>query len=83
MASEGKALPQLPPVKFNYGAPFKPFQQLMAVMPASSAKLFPEVYQELMLNESSPLRTPVDYFPADFDLVRDPRGEGEERDRGG
>ena len=68
MASEVKDLEALPKPKYNYGKPFQPFQQLLAVMPASSAKLFPEVYQELILNETSPLRIPVDYFPEDFDL---------------
>ncbi|UPR01782.1 5'-3' exoribonuclease [Chloropicon primus] len=68
MASEINALVDLKKPKYNYGKPFNPFQQLLAVMPASSAKLFPEVYQELILNDSSPLRNPVNYFPTDFDL---------------
>ena len=68
MASECKGLARIGKLEFNYGKPFNPFQQLLAVMPASSAKLFPECYQELILNDSSPLRRPVNYFPTDFDL---------------
>jgi 5'-3' exoribonuclease 1 len=63
-----KALGALKRPEYNYGRPFNPFQQLLSVMPASSAKLFPQVYQELILNQNSPLRTPIDYFPTEFDL---------------
>ena len=67
MASEVKILSDLGRPTFEYGKPFNPFQQLLAVMPASSAKLFPPVYQDLILNQSSPLRSPVDYFPTEFE----------------
>ena len=34
-------------VAFEPGQPFRPFQQLLAVLPAASAKLLPSAYQVL------------------------------------
>ena len=45
------------------GQPFLPFQQLLAVLPAASKKLLPEVYQGLLTDPESPI---IDYYPTDF-----------------
>lgn len=47
-------------VKFDQAKPFRPFEQLMAVLPARSRKLIPEVYRPLMTDEHSPIR---DFYP--------------------
>lgn len=49
---------------FDMSKPFQPFEQLLAVLPAASKELLPEVLQTLMVNPSSPI---IDYFPKDFD----------------
>lgn len=45
------------------GAPLKPFEQLLACLPASQANLLPEPYQKLMVDEQSPIR---DFYPQSF-----------------
>ncbi|KAI8112489.1 hypothetical protein M9434_003812 [Picochlorum sp. BPE23] len=50
-------------VKFVAGRPFLPFEQLMAVQPASSCNLLPEPYRHLMKDPNSPI---VDFYPVDF-----------------
>ncbi|XP_074653880.1 5'-3' exoribonuclease 1-like isoform X2 [Tubulanus polymorphus] len=50
--------------EFEYGKPFLPFQQLMAVLPAASKNLLPECYQTLMTDEISPV---IDFYPEAFD----------------
>ncbi|XP_075211430.1 5'-3' exoribonuclease pacman isoform X2 [Lycorma delicatula] len=50
-------------LEFELGEPFLPFQQLLAVLPAASKKLLPEPFQELMVNEDSPI---IDFYPTDF-----------------
>lgn len=47
-------------VKFDLAKPFKPFEQLMAVLPARSRKLMPDVYRLLMTDERSPI---IDFYP--------------------
>ncbi|XP_054983109.1 5'-3' exoribonuclease 1 [Sorex araneus] len=50
-------------IQFELGKPFKPFEQLLAVLPAASKSLLPECYQHLMTSEDSPI---IEYYPPDF-----------------
>ncbi|OAL38043.1 hypothetical protein AYO20_02495 [Fonsecaea nubica] len=50
---------------FKLGQPFRPFQQLMGVLPDRSKKIVPEVYHELMTSKDSPI---IDFYPRDFAL---------------
>ncbi|XP_067851147.1 5'-3' exoribonuclease 1 isoform X3 [Heptranchias perlo] len=50
-------------IKFDMGNPFKPFEQLLAVLPAASKELLPNCYQFLMTDEESPI---IEYYPPDF-----------------
>ncbi|KAG5513744.1 hypothetical protein PMAC_000782 [Pneumocystis sp. 'macacae'] len=50
---------------FTLGTPFKPFEQLMAVLPERSKKLVPKPFADLMVNETSPIRG---FYPEDFEL---------------
>ncbi|XP_041420887.1 5'-3' exoribonuclease 1 isoform X2 [Xenopus laevis] len=48
---------------FDFGKPFMPFEQLLAVLPAASKDLLPLTYQNLMISSDSPI---IDYYPQDF-----------------
>lgn len=50
---------------WTMGKPFKPFEQLMGVLPASSIKLLPRAYHDLVLSSESPIK---DFYPVDFEL---------------
>jgi 5'-3' exoribonuclease 1 len=61
---------------FDLAQPFKPFEQLMGVLPSRSRKLLPEAYRvqfhfslsnlkDLMTEPGS---TIIDFYPHDFDL---------------
>ncbi|KAL6038203.1 hypothetical protein STEG23_030971, partial [Scotinomys teguina] len=50
-------------VHFELGRPFKPFEQLLAVLPSASKNLLPTCYQHLMTSEDSPI---IEYYPPDF-----------------
>lgn len=50
-------------VKFDKGKPFKPFEQLMGVLPASSNHALPQIFHPLM---SEPTSEIIDFYPEDF-----------------
>ncbi|PNS16481.1 5'-3' exoribonuclease 1 [Sphaceloma murrayae] len=52
-------------MNFKLGQPFRPYQQLMGVLPDRSKKIVPEVYHELMTQKDSPI---IDFYPRDFEL---------------
>lgn len=52
-------------VPFDLAKPFRPFEQLMAVLPARSRKLMPDVYRPLMTDENSPIS---DFYPHEVDV---------------
>lgn len=52
-------------VKFDKGKPFKPYEQLMGVLPASSNHAIPKAFHPLMTDEDSDI---VDFYPEEFDL---------------
>lgn len=49
----------------NPGEPLKPFEQLMACLPPSSAELLPKPYQYLMKSNKSPI---IDFYPDSFTI---------------
>ncbi|KAG8708843.1 5'-3' exoribonuclease 2 [Ceratobasidium sp. 395] len=52
-------------IKFNLGAPFKPYEQLMGVFPAASRVHIPIPFQSLMTDEESPI---IDFYPTEFEI---------------
>ncbi|KAB8416385.1 hypothetical protein FH972_024904 [Carpinus fangiana] len=63
-AADFKDLDQLT-LKFDKGKPFKPYEQLMGVMPAASNHTIPPVFHSLMTDEDSDI---VDFYPEDFQI---------------
>ncbi|XP_013136555.1 PREDICTED: 5'-3' exoribonuclease 1 [Papilio polytes] len=51
-------------IEFELGEPFKPFEQLLAVLPAASKQLLPTPFHDLMTDEDSPI---VHYYPVHFE----------------
>lgn len=47
------------------GEPFRPYEQLLAVLPPASSQLLPKPLQQLMLDKSSPI---IDFYPETFSL---------------
>ena len=52
-------------VAFTPSEPFRPFEQLMGVLPAASRKNLPEPFQWLMTNEDSEI---IDFYPTEFQI---------------
>lgn len=52
-------------MNFKLGQPFRPYQQLMGVLPDRSKSIVPKVYHDLMTNPNSPI---IDFYPRDFEL---------------
>ncbi|KAF8537605.1 exoribonuclease 2 [Trichophaea hybrida] len=52
-------------IKFNQGKPFKPFEQLMGVLPAASKHNLPVPFQKLMTDEDSAI---IDFYPETFPI---------------
>lgn len=50
-------------INFDKGKPFKPFEQLMGVLPASSNHALPQVFHPLMSEPDSEI---IDFYPEDF-----------------
>lgn len=52
-------------MNFKLGQPFRPFEQLMGVLPDRSKAIVPEVYWPLMTDPRSPI---IDFYPRHFEL---------------
>ena len=52
-------------IKFQLGQPFRPYEQLMGVLPDRSKSIVPTAYHDLMTNPNSPI---IDFYPRDFEL---------------
>ena len=52
-------------IKFTLGKPFKPYEQLMSVMPAASSHTLPEQFAPLMKDPDSAI---IDFYPETFEI---------------
>ncbi|KAI9677301.1 MAG: 5'-3' exoribonuclease 2 [Trizodia sp. TS-e1964] len=52
-------------ISFEKGRIFKPFEQLMGVLPAASRHAIPEVFHDLMTDGDSEI---IDFYPEDFQI---------------
>lgn len=52
-------------VSFTRGRPFRPYEQLLAVMPPASSTLLPPAFRWLMTDPRSPI---LDFYPDKFDV---------------
>ncbi|KAL3653390.1 hypothetical protein CASFOL_003071 [Castilleja foliolosa] len=67
LASDLKGLSQTI-VKFQKGVPFKPFDQLMGVLPPRSAHALPSAYKGVMIDQNSNI---IDFYPTEFEMDTD------------
>jgi 5'-3' exoribonuclease 2 len=52
-------------IDFNLGKPFRPYEQLMGVMPPASNHTLPKPFHPLMTDEDSPIK---EFYPLDFEV---------------
>ncbi|CAL5871274.1 uncharacterized protein PFLUO_LOCUS5524 [Penicillium psychrofluorescens] len=52
-------------MNFQLGQPFRPYEQLMGVLPDRSKTIVPPAYRDLMTSPESPI---IDFYPRDFEL---------------
>ena len=52
-------------VKFELGKPFRPYEQLMSVLPAASKHALPDAFHGLMTDPKSEV---IDFYPEDFEI---------------
>lgn len=52
-------------IEFSKGEPFRPYEQLMSVLPAASGHTLPVVLRDLMSNPESEI---IDFYPEDFQI---------------
>lgn len=52
-------------LEFKLGQPFRPFEQLMGVLPDRSKQIVPRAYWDLMTSPESPI---IDFYPREFEL---------------
>lgn len=52
-------------MKFDKNRPFKPFEQLLAVLPPQSSELLPKSCRELVTSSNSPI---IEYYPTEFEV---------------
>ena len=52
-------------IKFELGAPLKPFEQLMGCLPPASAALVPKGYRTLMTSPDSQI---IAFYPKNFEV---------------
>jgi 5'-3' exoribonuclease 2 len=64
-AADFVGIEDLDPRDFDLGKPFKPYEQLMGVLPAASNHAIPEPFRNLMSDPTSPI---VDFYPVDFPI---------------
>lgn len=64
-AADFVGIEDLDPRDFELGKPFKPYEQLMGVLPAASNHAIPEPFRILMSDPNSPI---VDFYPEDFPI---------------
>lgn len=50
-------------IDFEHGKPFKPYEQLLAVLPTASKNLLPKCYHNLMTDDNSLIKS---YYPEEF-----------------
>ena len=53
---------------FQLSKPFNAFKQLLLVMPLGSIVLLPDEFSHLLTNSESILRSPIDYYPENFEI---------------